>query len=82
MVGGFDLIDKQDEFEGKRSRVNLVTRMYKHTPKKLQIGVDNISSSSGMDNEVYTNYSSDELGSSDLDASYQEKEPKYPRFKM
>ncbi|KAI5407370.1 hypothetical protein KIW84_053573 [Lathyrus oleraceus] len=56
--------------------------MYKHTPKKLQIGVDNISSSSGMDNEVYTNYSSDELGSSDLDASYQEKEPKYPRFKM
>lgn len=29
-----------------------------------------------------TNYASDELGSSDLDASDNESGPKYPRFKM
>ncbi|KAI5438540.1 hypothetical protein KIW84_024322 [Lathyrus oleraceus] len=39
-------------------------------------------SSSGVDNEMDTNYASDELGGSDPDASDEEKEPKYPRFKM
>ncbi|KAI5383748.1 hypothetical protein KIW84_070924 [Lathyrus oleraceus] len=43
----------------------------------------------GLDDDIYeqvkideTNYCSDEPGSSDSDASDNEKEPKYPRFKM
>ncbi|CAI8596547.1 unnamed protein product [Vicia faba] len=51
---------------------------------QIPIGVDHIGSFSGvdMDNEMDTNYASDELCSSDPDASDQENELKYPRFKM
>lgn len=47
-------------------------------------GVKNVSSSIcvGVDNEMETNYYSDELGSSGDDASNNEKRPKYDKFRM
>ncbi|KAI5413836.1 hypothetical protein KIW84_058111 [Lathyrus oleraceus] len=78
----FDFIENQVEENGKIGRIKFVARKHKHTPKKVPIGVDNVGSCSGMDNEMIINYASDELGSSAPDASDGEKEPKYPRFKM
>lgn len=77
---GFDLIDKHSE--GKRKRVKQIARKHKNTPNKSRIGDDNVGSSSGVNDEMETNFSSDELGSSDPDASDQENGPMYPRFKM
>ncbi|KAI5386016.1 hypothetical protein KIW84_072549 [Lathyrus oleraceus] len=78
----FDFIENQVEEKGKRGRIKVAARKHKHTPKKVPIGVDNVGSCSGVDNEMIINYASDEFGSSDPDASDGEKEPKYPRFKM
>ncbi|KAI5404378.1 hypothetical protein KIW84_051514 [Lathyrus oleraceus] len=75
----FDVIENQVKEKGKRVQMKLAVRKHKHTPKKVPFGVDNVGSSSGVDNEMDINYTSDELGSSDLDASDGEKEPKYPR---
>ncbi|KAI5393976.1 hypothetical protein KIW84_060902 [Lathyrus oleraceus] len=78
----FDLIKNQVEEKGKRGRIKVAANKHKHTPKKVPIGVDNVGSCSRVDNEMIINYASDEIGSSDPDASDREKEPKYPRFKM
>lgn len=43
--------------------MKVVARKLKHTINKLAIIVDNIGSSSGVDNEMNINYASDELGS-------------------
>ncbi|CAL5184718.1 unnamed protein product [Lathyrus oleraceus] len=78
----FDFIENQVEEKGKRCRIKVAARKHKHTPKKLPICVDNMGSCSGMDNEMIINYASDEICSSDTDASDGEKKPKYSRFKM
>ncbi|KAI5405796.1 hypothetical protein KIW84_052534 [Lathyrus oleraceus] len=75
----FDVIENQVEEKGKRGRIKVAAKKHKHTPKKVSIGVDNVGSSSSMDNEMVINYASDKIGSSDPDASDGEKEPKYPR---
>lgn len=67
---------------GITSGVKVAANKHKLTPKKVQIVVDNAGSSSGVDNEMDINYASEELGSSDPDASDEEKDLKYPRFKM
>ncbi|KAI5402328.1 hypothetical protein KIW84_050078 [Lathyrus oleraceus] len=74
----FDFIENQVEEKGKRGRIKVATRKHNHTPKKVPIGVDNVGSCGVVDNEIIINYASDELGSSDSDASDEEKEPKYP----
>ncbi|KAI5447484.1 hypothetical protein KIW84_015079 [Lathyrus oleraceus] len=75
----FDVIENQVEEKGERGRIKVVARKHKHTPKKVPIGVDNVGSCSGVDNEMVINYVSEELDSSDSDASDGEKEQKYPR---
>lgn len=59
-----------------------IARKNKDTPRKLAFDIDYIGPSSGVKHEIETNYDSDEFGSSDPDASDNEKEPKCPRFKM
>ncbi|KAI5390277.1 hypothetical protein KIW84_075541 [Lathyrus oleraceus] len=56
-----------------------IARKNKDTPRKLAFDIDYIGSSSGVNHEIETNYDSDKLGSSDLDASDNEMEPKCPR---
>ncbi|CAI8600224.1 unnamed protein product [Vicia faba] len=77
----FGVIENQVEERGKKGRMKVAARKHKHTPTKLQIGVDNVWSSSCMDNEMDINYVSDKLGSSDSNACDGEKKPKYLRFK-
>ncbi|KAI5389895.1 hypothetical protein KIW84_075273 [Lathyrus oleraceus] len=62
----FGFIENKVKEKGKRGRIKVTARKHKHTPKK----------------EMIINHASDELGSSDPDASGGEKEPKYPRIKM
>ncbi|XP_050890202.1 uncharacterized protein LOC127095575 [Lathyrus oleraceus] len=76
-LGLDDIFEDHDRTSG----VKVTAKKHKITPKKVPIVVDNASSSSGMDNEMGINYSSEELGSSDPDTSDEEKDPKYPRFK-
>lgn len=51
----------------KKSRVKCVAKKHGHTPKNVLNDVDNICSSSWVDNEMETNYASDELSGSDPD---------------
>ncbi|CAI8599696.1 unnamed protein product [Vicia faba] len=62
---GFDINDKEGDGNGKKGRVKCVTKKHKHTPKKYVNGVDNIGSSSCVDNNMEINYASDDLGSKD-----------------
>lgn len=75
-------LDDYFEDRGRTSGVKVAAKKHKLTPKKVPIVVDNISSSSGVDNEMDINYARGEFSSSDPDASDKEKDPKYPRFKM
>ncbi|CAL5198392.1 unnamed protein product [Lathyrus oleraceus] len=91
-VDGLSFDDSEDEiaielddcFEdhGKTSDVKVTAKNHKRTKKRVQIVIDNARSSKGVDHEMDINYASEELGSSDHDASDKEKDPKYPRFKM
>lgn len=78
----FGFIENKVKEKGKRGRIKVTVRKHKHTPKKVPIGVDIVGSRSGVVNEMIINHASDELGSSDPNASGWEKEPKYPRIKM
>lgn len=57
----FDFIENQVEEKGKRGRIKVTARKHKHTPKKVPIGVDNVGSCSGVDNEMIINYAGDEI---------------------
>ncbi|KAI5415887.1 hypothetical protein KIW84_041067 [Lathyrus oleraceus] len=75
-------LDDFFEEHGRSDGVKVIANKHKLTPKSVPTVVDNASSSSGVDNEMDINYASEELESSDLDASDEEKDTKYPKFKM
>lgn len=66
----------------KQGRVKCVTKKHKKTQKKFLKRVENVGSSSYMDNEMETNYYNDEIGSSDPVAFDNEKGAKYDKFRM
>ncbi|KAI5419142.1 hypothetical protein KIW84_043363 [Lathyrus oleraceus] len=72
-------LDDCFEDRGRSSGVKSITKKHKLTSEKVITIVDNASSFSGLDNEMDINYASEEVGSSDPDASDEENDPKYPR---
>lgn len=63
------------EYQGITSEVKVAAKKHKLTSKKVTIVVDNAGSSRGVNDEMNINYASEELGSSDLNASDEENDP-------